>query len=99
LITWGSTRGPVQEAINVLKHEGKKVNMLQIIYISPFPTEKVKEVMKKAKKVAVVENNKTGQLAGWLREQTGLSPDYKILKYDGRPFFAHELVETIKELL
>jgi 2-oxoglutarate ferredoxin oxidoreductase subunit alpha len=99
LITWGSAKGPVQEAIHVLKLEGKKVNMLQIVFISPFPTEKVQEVMKKAKKIAIVENNKTGQLAGWLREQTGLAPDYKILKYDGRPFFAHELVETIKELL
>ncbi len=99
LITWGSTRGPVQEAINILKAEGKKVNMLQLVYISPFPANKIKEVMKKSKKIAIVENNKTGQLAGWLREQTGLAPDYKILKYDGRPFFAHELVETIKELL
>lgn len=98
LISWGSTRGPIIEAMAELKEQGKKVNFLQIIYISPFPVKKVKEVFKKAKKVAIVENNKTGQLAGWLREQTGLAPDYKILKYDGRPFFTHELVETIKEL-
>lgn len=98
LISWGSTRGTILEAIKVLKKEGKKVNFLQIIYISPFPVEEVKAVFKRAKKVAIVENNKTGQLAGWLREQTGLVPDYKILKYDGRPFFTEELVETIKEL-
>jgi len=98
LISWGSTRGPILEAIGELKKQGKSVNFLQIIYISPLPTSKIKEVFKKAKKVAIVENNKTGQLAGWIREQTGLSPDYKILKYDGRPFFTHELVETIKEL-
>ncbi|MBU0598268.1 2-oxoacid:acceptor oxidoreductase subunit alpha [Patescibacteria group bacterium] len=98
LISWGSTRGPILEAMKELKKQGKKVNFLQIIYISPFPVQKVKEVFKKAKKIAVVENNKTGQLAGWMREQTGLSPDYKILKYDGRPFFVSELIETIKGL-
>ena len=98
LISWGSTRGTILEAMKVLKKEGKKINFLQIVYISPFPVEEVKAVFKRAKKVAIVENNKTGQLAGWLREQTGLVPDYKILKYDGRPFFTEELVETIKEL-
>lgn len=98
LIAWGSTRGPILEAMDQLRSAGKKVNYLQIKYISPFPIKKVAEVFKKAKRVAIVENNKTGQLAGWVREQTGLSPDYKILKYDGRPFFADELVETIKEL-
>ncbi|MFA5135377.1 MAG: 2-oxoacid:acceptor oxidoreductase subunit alpha [Patescibacteria group bacterium] len=98
LIGWGSTRGPILEAMEQLRAAGKEVNYLQIKFISPFPVKKVAEVFKKAKKIAVVENNKTGQLAGWIREQTGLSPDYKILKYDGRPFFADELVETIKEL-
>lgn len=98
LISWGSTRGSILEAMEILKKEGIKVNFLQIIYISPFPVETVKEVFKKAKKIAIIECNKTGQLAGWLREQTGLTPDYKILKYDGRPFFTSELVETIKDL-
>lgn len=98
LISWGSTRGAILEAMSKLKKEGIKINFLQIKYISPFPVAKVKEVFKKAKKVAIIECNKTGQLAGWLREQTGLSPEYKILKYDGRPFFIDELVETIKDL-
>jgi len=98
LISWGSTRGTILETMEVLKKEGKKVNFMQIVYISPFPVDEVKKVFKQAKKVAIVENNKTGQLAGWLREQTGLTPHYKILKYDGRPFFTDELVETIKEL-
>lgn len=99
LITWGSTRGTVKEAVAMLKEQGHKINFMQIVYLSPFPVEKIRDVFKHAKKVAIVENNKVGQLAGWLRDQTGLSPDYKILKYDGRPFFANELVETIKELL
>jgi len=99
LVSWGSTKGSIREAMAALQQTGHKVNYLQITHLSPFPSKKVREVFKQAKKVAVVENNKTGQLAGWLREQTGLSPDYKVLKYDGRPFFVHELVESITELL
>ena len=98
IISWGSTRGPILEAMMQLKAQGVSVNYVQILYISPFPVDTIKNVFKRAKKVAIVENNKTGQLCSWLRSQTGLSPDYKILKYDGRPFFACELVDTIKEL-
>ncbi len=98
LISWGSTKGVIREAMTVLAGQGKKVNHLHIASISPFPVKQVKDAFKKAKKVAVVEGNKTAQFAGWMREQTGLNPDYKILKYDGRPFFCEELVETIKNL-
>ncbi|MCH7492992.1 2-oxoacid:acceptor oxidoreductase subunit alpha [Patescibacteria group bacterium] len=98
-VSFGSTRGAILEAMKDLKQDGIKSNFLQIIYLSPFPDKKVGEVFKKAKKVVVVECNKTGQLAGLIREHTGQVPDYKILKYDGRPFFPDEIVDTIKDIL
>jgi 2-oxoglutarate ferredoxin oxidoreductase subunit alpha len=85
--------------MKLLRGRGISVNFLQIIYVDPFPARAVVEVFKKAKKTAIVENNKTGQLAAWLKEHTGLDPHYKILKYDGRPFFPEELAGTIKEIL
>ncbi len=98
-VSWGSTRGAILEAMKDLRAQGMKVNFLQIKYISPLPIQKIKDVFSKAKKVAIVEGNKLGQLAGWIREHTGLTPDYKILKYDGRPFFPDEIVTTVREEL
>lgn len=97
-VSWGSTRGAILEAMQDLRTAGMKVNFLQILYISPLPVKKIREVFTNAKKIAIVEGNKTGQLAGWIREQTGLAPDYKILKYDGRPFFPHEIVQSVKDM-
>jgi 2-oxoglutarate/2-oxoacid ferredoxin oxidoreductase subunit alpha len=99
LISWGSTRGSILEAMKQLRKQDMKVNFLQIQYLDPFPTKVVTEVMKRAKKIAIVENNKTGQLAALIKEKTGLDPHYKILKYDGRPFFTDELAGTIKEII
>jgi 2-oxoglutarate ferredoxin oxidoreductase subunit alpha len=45
-----------------------------------------------------VENNKTGQLAGVIKENTGLDVDYKILKYDGRPFAPEDLCTAIRDI-
>lgn len=97
-LAWGSTRGVIIEAMKVLRNQGIKINFIQLTTVSPFPSAFVRDAVMNSKKVAVIENNKTGQLSSLIKQQTGLDPHYKILKYDGRPFFTEELVNTLKEL-
>ncbi|MCZ7393833.1 MAG: 2-oxoacid:acceptor oxidoreductase subunit alpha [Candidatus Methanoperedens sp.] len=99
IIAAGSTKGPIKEAMMLLEKEGVKSNYLQILYLNPFPSEKVSKVIDSAKKTVVVENNFTGQLADIIREKTGKSVDKKILKYDGRPFYPEEIHSAIKEVV
>jgi 2-oxoglutarate ferredoxin oxidoreductase subunit alpha len=98
IIAAGSTKGPIKEAMMMLEKDGVKVNYLQILYLSPFPAEKVANVMDSAKNTVVVENNFTGQLADIIREKTGKSAGHKILKYDGRPFYPEEIHREIMEV-
>ena len=99
IIGWGSTKGVILEAMKILSKKGIKVNYLQILYIIPFPKNKVKIVLEEAKKKILVENNKTAQLGSVIKEEVGVDVDYKILKYDGRPFLPEELAEKIEEVL
>lgn len=99
IVSWGSTKGPIKEAMMLLKADGIKANYLQVVYLSPFPDKKVEEVMKHAKNVILVENNKTGQLGGVIKEHTGLTVGHKILKYDGRPFTPEDIQLAVKEIL
>jgi 2-oxoglutarate ferredoxin oxidoreductase subunit alpha len=56
-------------------------------------------LVKAAKKVVVVENNATGQLANILKMNVGHAEKVvKHLKYDGNPFLPHEIHSKIKEL-
>lgn len=98
IIAAGSTKGPIKEAMITLEKDGVTVNYLQILYLAPFPAEKVAKVMDSAKNTVVVENNFTGQLADIIKEKTGKSVDKKILKYDGRPFYPEEIHQAIKEV-
>ena len=95
IITWGSTKAPVLQAIRKLSQRGIKVNVCQILYLSPFHSEEIAEIIKDAKRTVVIECNKTSQLSGIIKENTGLDVDYKILKYDGRPFYPEEIVEKV----
>lgn len=99
IISWGSPKGPIREAMKILEERGKEINYLQIIYLNPFPTAEVKKIMKSAKKTIVIENNKTSQLSSLIREHLLTKVDHQILKYDGRPFNPGELSHRIMEVL
>ena len=99
IISAGSTKGSIKEAMMMLENEGISVNYLQILYLNPFPTEIVAGVIDSAKKAVVVENNFTGQLADIIKEKTGRDVYKRILKYDGRPFYPEEIRHEIAEVL
>lgn len=98
IVSWGSPKGPILEAMKMLGEEGINVNYLQIIFISPFPKKIVERTMKKFRTI-VIENNKTSQLSGVIKEQTGLDVDYQILKYDGRPFSPEDIYNGVKNII
>jgi len=98
MIAWGSTKGPIKEAIKLLDHDGIRANFLQIIYINPFPANTVSRIIRASKRTVIVENNKTAHLASLIREKTGKEIEHKILKYDGRQFFPTEIYQRVKEV-
>ena len=92
IVSYGSPKGAILDAI-----QGLDVKFIQILYLSPFPT-KIKDELTKAKKILLVENSATGELAGLITKklQIKIPIENKILRYDGRPFFSDELQEEIK---
>lgn len=99
LIAWGSTKGPIIEAIKLCEQDKLKVNMLHIVYVFPFPTDKVTEALKSAKNIVLVENNSTAQLGSLIREFTGEDIEKKLLKYSGRQFYPDEIHEYVSDIL
>lgn len=100
LVGYISTRGTIEEAMTRLEADGIKVNHAQIRLIHPFPTDEMLSLVEAAKKVIVVENNATGQLASLLKMNVGHANKISsLLKYDGNPFLPHEIHTRSKELI
>jgi 2-oxoglutarate ferredoxin oxidoreductase subunit alpha len=98
-VGFNSTRGVIEEAMTRLENDGLKVNHAHIRLIHPFPTDEVLPLVRSAKKVVVVENNATGQLANIMKMNVGHAEKIvKHLKYDGNPFLPHEVYTKCKEL-
>ncbi|MDP1418044.1 2-oxoacid:acceptor oxidoreductase subunit alpha [Peribacillus simplex] len=99
ILGFNSTRGTIDEAIGRLETDGMKVNHAHIRLIHPFPADEVLSLVQSAKKVVVIENNATGQLANIIKMNVGHVNKIKsILKYDGNPFLPHEIHTQCKEM-
>ncbi|MBU8907371.1 2-oxoacid:acceptor oxidoreductase subunit alpha [Desertibacillus haloalkaliphilus] len=99
IIGINSTRGTINEAMPRLEEDGIKVNHAQIRLLHPFPTEELKPLMDRAKKVVVIENNATAQLASIIKMNVDGEKIQSILKYDGNPFLPSEIYKQCKELV
>jgi 2-oxoglutarate ferredoxin oxidoreductase subunit alpha len=99
LVGWGSTKGSILDGMQDLEADAVRCNFLQIRYMSPFPTGLVTKYLSKAKRKVLIENNYTGQLGAIIREHTGIAMDYRVLKYNGRPFSQNEVYEGVKEAI
>ena len=99
LIGWGSTKGVIEEACELLTEEGITANHLQVRWLVPLHSDEILKILKNAKHTIIVENNYSGQFARYLRSETSFVPDGYIRKYDGEPFMPHHIVNAVKEQL
>jgi 2-oxoglutarate ferredoxin oxidoreductase subunit alpha len=99
IVGFNSTRGAIEEAMLRLENDALKVNHAHVRLIHPFPTDELLPLIRTAKKVLVVENNATGQLANIMKMNVGHAEKIvKFVKYDGNPFLPHEVYSKCKEL-
>ncbi len=98
LVTWGSTTLSCREALRKLHTAGITANILQVLYILPFPTEDVAKAFASAKRTILVEANSSGQLGSVIAEYTGKRCDHQLLKNDGRPFWPEDIVSFVTSL-
>jgi 2-oxoglutarate ferredoxin oxidoreductase subunit alpha len=99
IVSWGSPKGPILDALPKLQKEGISVNFLQIHLIWPFPVEPVTRILNKAKRVINVEMNYTAQLASLIRRETGFLIKHNILKWNGRPMSESEIFNGVREIV
>jgi 2-oxoglutarate ferredoxin oxidoreductase subunit alpha len=95
----GSSRGVVAEAVARLRDKGRKVVMVHLSHVWPFPAETVARLVEKIEKVVTVEQNYSGQLAQLLSQECGLRVAGTVRRYDGRQFTVAEVEAGLEELI
>lgn len=101
IVGWGSTYGPIKEAVNQLRKSGAKVGQLHLRHIHPMP-QGLDAIFARYKKVVVVEINDEGlygfgQLATLLRARYALPTITSLTKTDGLTYRVSEIVSGINQ--
>ena len=99
VISWGSPKGAILEAMSKLAQEGFSLGFLQVRMLHPLPKENIADVLKQAERIIAVENNYSGQLAEIVREKTGFLANFRVLKYNGRPMSTTEVYGALGNIL
>lgn len=94
LITWGSTEGAMQEAIDLAARQDLRVAHLHLLLLNPLPDQTIYEFIAKRQRVIVAELNYTGQLAQRLRAALNIQVE-SFTKCVGQPFTPYELLKQI----
>ena len=103
LVGWGSTKGPLLEAVEQLTNEGYTLSSMHIKHINPLPTG-LEDIIPRFKSVYIVEMNDGGvygygQLAGVLRARYADSRIKGINKTAARRWKVSEIIERVKARL
>ena len=85
LVSWGSSKGAVQEAASLMKSKGERVATLHFSQVWPLVPDQFMSHLESARQVVSVEGNAFGQLARLIRRETGFHIKKKVLRYDGLP--------------
>jgi 2-oxoglutarate/2-oxoacid ferredoxin oxidoreductase subunit alpha len=96
VLGWGGTYGAINEAVNRIRKNGKKVAHAHFKYISPFP-KNTGEVLKKYKRILCPELN-LGQLSQLLKAEF-LADVEPFNKIQGLPFKSYEIENKIETML
>jgi len=99
IVSWGSTIGPVRDALDLLKKEGISIGLIQLKLLNPFPGDYVSSLFKDVKTIIDIEANYSGQLGKLFKQNTGRDIDYFILKYTGRAMTSTEVYDSLKKIV
>jgi 2-oxoglutarate/2-oxoacid ferredoxin oxidoreductase subunit alpha len=102
LVSWGSSQGPVQEAVKIARSEGRAISALHIKHLNPLPNG-LEGIFEAFRHVYVVELNDEGfygaggQLAAILRGRYADPRIKGITKTDGLTWKVREILDRVKQ--
>lgn len=99
VLGWGSTRGAILEAVQMLRAGGTDADAVHFCDLWPFPAAQAVAALQGFERLYIVEQNSAGQFARLLRQETGLQAAAHIRTCDGRPLYPIDIFTTITDTI
>lgn len=95
-VCWGSTKLVMKHVISILNQDKTDTaNFIQLGCLAPFDSESFLSLTKDSTRPIMVEGNALRQAESLIREKTGMEFKERLNRYDGRPFYAEDIVSYV----
>jgi 2-oxoglutarate ferredoxin oxidoreductase subunit alpha len=96
VITWGSTSGPVREALSRLREQGEDIRLIAIRLLAPERPVEMAAALKGVKRLLVVEQSHSKQFHRYLRAAYDMQAEVRVFNRPGPlPFRPDEIIEQL----
>jgi 2-oxoglutarate ferredoxin oxidoreductase subunit alpha len=99
VISWGSTKGAILDAMDRFIEEGMKIRFVQVRLLNPFPSERVRALIRGHEQLVDIEMNYSSQLGVLISENISIGMDHLIVKYNGRPISSSEVYNALSRIM
>lgn len=98
VITWGSTTGPVREALSRLRESGEDIRLIAIRLLAPERSADMAAALKGIERLLVIEQSHSKQFYRYLRAAYDLPAEIKLFNRPGPlPFRPNEVIEALAD--
>ena len=98
VITWGSTTGPVREALSRLREQGEDIRLIAVRLLAPERPDDMAAALEGVEKLLVVEQSHSEQFHRYLRAAYDLPAGTRLFNRPGPlPFRPGEIIEQLVE--
>ena len=95
LVSWGSSKGAVDEASCLLRGDGTRVGTLHFSQVWPLMPEQFIRHLESTKRTVMIESNATGQMERLIHRETSFEFDKAIRRYDGLPITSAYILDEL----
>jgi len=98
VITWGSTTGPVREALSRFHGQGEAIRLIALRLLAPERPQEMAAALKGVKRLLVVEQSHSKQFYRYLRAAYDLPAEIRLFNRPGPlPFRPGEIIEQLAD--
>lgn len=98
IIAYGSSARCAKRVVKIAREQGKKLGLLKITTVWPFPDQQIIQLADKVKKIIVPEMNQGQAIREVNRVVGGKVPVVGVNRYDGEAMKPEDILKVIKKL-
>lgn len=98
LICYGYVTNHAIQAMATLQSEGIEVNVLQLQYLAPFPTDQIHQIFRGSRHLLIIDDTVSGQLSQLIKQHTGIQLQHQLQQQADGTISPEQIARSVQQI-